>query len=88
MREYLKSISPLTRASELKKPTFILHPGKDTRVPVAQARTLLNALKANNATVWYAEFADANHDNFPSTNANNDWMLASWIMFVKTFVLN
>ena len=88
MRDYLKSISPVARASELKKPTFILHPGKDTRVPVAQARELLAALKANNATVWYAEFADANHDSFPTTNANNDWMLSSWIMFMKTFVVD
>jgi len=88
MREYLKSISPVTRALDLKKPTLILHPAKDTRVPVAQARALVDALKTNNATVWYAEFADANHDGFPNTNANNDWMLASWIMFVKTFVLN
>jgi dipeptidyl aminopeptidase/acylaminoacyl peptidase len=88
MRLYLQSISPLTRASDLKKPTFILHPGKDTRVPVAQARELLKALKSNNATVWYAEFADANHDGFPNTAANIDWMLASWIMFMKTFVLN
>jgi dipeptidyl aminopeptidase/acylaminoacyl peptidase len=88
MRAFLTSISPLTRAAELKKPTFILHPGKDTSVPVAQARELLKALKANNATVWYAEFSDANHDNFPTTAANNDWMLASWILFLKTFALN
>lgn len=88
MREYLLSISPVTRAKELKKPTFILHPGKDIRVPVSQARELLKALKDNNATVWYAEFADANHDGFPTTNANNDWMLASWILFMKSFVLN
>ena len=88
MRAYLTSISPVTRAAELKKPTFILHPGKDIRVPVDQARELLKALKANNATVWYAEFANAGHDGFPGTAANNDWMLASWIMFIKTFVLN
>ena len=28
MRAYLMSISPVTRAAELKKPTFILHPGR------------------------------------------------------------
>ena len=88
MRAFLTSISPLPRAAEIKKPTFILHPGKDTSVPVAQARELLKALKANNATVWYAEFADANHDTFPTTNANNDWMLAAWILFLKTFLVN
>jgi dipeptidyl aminopeptidase/acylaminoacyl peptidase len=88
MRNYLMSISPITHATDLKKPTFILHPGKDMRVPVAQAQELLKALKANNAIVWYAEFADANHDTFPTTAANNNWMLASWIMFIRTFVLN
>ena len=56
MREFLKSISPVTRAADLKKPTFILQPGKDTRVPVGQAQELVKALKANNAPVWYLEF--------------------------------
>jgi dipeptidyl aminopeptidase/acylaminoacyl peptidase len=88
MREYLKSISPLTRAAELKKPTLIMHPGKDARVPVAQAQELVSALKANNAPVWYLEFADANHDNFPTTQANQDFVFDAQILFLKTFVLN
>jgi dipeptidyl aminopeptidase/acylaminoacyl peptidase len=88
MREYLKSISPLTRAAELKKPTLIMHPGKDSRVPVAQAQELVSALKANNAPVWYLEFADANHDNFPTTQANQDFVFDAQILFLKTFILN
>lgn len=88
MQKYLQSISPMTRAADLKTATFILHPSKDSRVPVAQAQELVAALRKNNATVWYAEFADANHENFPTTNANNDWMLVSWIWFMKTFALN
>jgi dipeptidyl aminopeptidase/acylaminoacyl peptidase len=87
IREYLKSVSPVTRAADLKTPVFILHPAKDIRVPVGQARDLRDALKKNNATVWYAEFADADHD-FPNTAANNNWMLASWIVFVQNFLLN
>jgi dipeptidyl aminopeptidase/acylaminoacyl peptidase len=85
---FLKSISPVTRAQDLKKPTFILHPAKDARVPVAQARELLDALKKNNATVWYAEFADANHDGFPNNQPNLNWMLAAWVAFLKAYVLN
>ena len=88
MREFLLSISPVTRAKDLKKPTFILHPGKDMRVPVGQARELLDALKKNNATVWYAEFADAQHEPFPNNAPNGNWMLSAWIMFVKTFLVN
>jgi dipeptidyl aminopeptidase/acylaminoacyl peptidase len=88
MRDYLKSISPVTRAADLKKPTLILHPAKDARVPVAQAQELVKALTANNAPVWYVEMADANHDNFPGSVANADFMLETWIAFLKKFVLN
>lgn len=88
MHEYLLKISPVTRAGDLKKPTMILHPGKDPRVPVSQAQELVTAIKANKETVWYAEFTEANHDNLPGSDVNNDWMLAAWIWFMKTFVLN
>jgi dipeptidyl aminopeptidase/acylaminoacyl peptidase len=88
MREFLTSISPITRAADLKKPTLIMQPGKDIRVPPAQARELFNALKAHNAPVWYAEFTNADHDNFPASRENNDWQLAAWVMFFKTFLLN
>jgi dipeptidyl aminopeptidase/acylaminoacyl peptidase len=87
-REFLKSISPVTRAAELKKPTFILHPGKDIRVPVGQARELRDALKKNNAPVWYAEFPNASHDPFPSTGTEYNWMMAGWIAFVQQYLLN
>lgn len=87
-REFLKSISPVTRAADLKKPTLIIQPGKDTRVPVSQALEMVQALKANNAPVWYVEFADANHDNFPTTQANGDFSILAWIMFFQQFVLN
>ena len=88
MREYLLSISPVTHAARMKKPTLIQHPGLDTRVGLGQAQELVTALKANNATVWYQEYTNANHDNFPVTNANNDFVLASWMWFMKSFVLN
>jgi dipeptidyl aminopeptidase/acylaminoacyl peptidase len=88
MREYLTSISPVTNAKALKKPTFILHPGLDTRVGLGQAQELVKALKANNAPVWYFEFTTANHANFPASAANNDFMIASWVWYLKNFVLN
>lgn len=88
MRAFLTSISPVTRAADLKKPTLIMQPGKDMRVPVTQARELLNALKANNAPVWYAEFADADHESFPGSVAAGDWVVQVWIAFFKAYLLN
>jgi dipeptidyl aminopeptidase/acylaminoacyl peptidase len=86
MRQFLLSMSPITRAAEMKKPTLILHPGKDARVPVAQAQEMVKALKANNATVWYLEWPDANHENLPAVGG--DYLLATWAWFFQNFVLN
>jgi dipeptidyl aminopeptidase/acylaminoacyl peptidase len=86
MREYLTSISPLTRASELKKPTLILHAGKDARVPVSQAQDLVKAMKASNTPVWYVEWPEANHDNLGAVGG--DYLLATWMWFFRNFVLN
>ncbi|MGH9411421.1 MAG: S9 family peptidase [Vicinamibacterales bacterium] len=86
MRKFLLSISPVTRAAELKKPTLIVQAGKDPRVPVDQGQELVKALKANNATVWYEEVTNANHDNLPFVGG--DYVLYSWMLFFKTFVLN
>ena len=86
MREFLTSLSPVTRASALKKPTFIIHPGKDPRVPVAQAQELLKGLRTSNPNVWYLEYTDANHDNLPAVGG--DYLLAAWMLFFKTVLLN
>jgi dipeptidyl aminopeptidase/acylaminoacyl peptidase len=86
MREFLLSLSPVTRASEIKKPTLIIHPGRDPRVPVSQAQELLKGMKTNNPNVWYLEFTEATHDNLPVVGG--DYLLASWMWFFKTFVLN
>lgn len=86
MRQFLLSLSPVTHAVELKKPTLIIHPGKDPRVPVSQAQDLLNALKTNNPNVWYLEFTEANHDNLGPVG--DSYLLASWMWFMRNFVLN
>jgi dipeptidyl aminopeptidase/acylaminoacyl peptidase len=86
MREFLLSLSPVTRAAELKKPTLIIQGGKDPRVPVGQAQELLKAVKTSNPNVWYLEFADANHENL--AGIGGDYLLASWMWFFKNFLLN
>jgi dipeptidyl aminopeptidase/acylaminoacyl peptidase len=86
MREYLKSISPVTRASELRKPTLLIQAGKDTRVPVEQGRQLMQAMQASKTPVWYLEYPDANHDNLGQLGG--DYLIASWMWFFRNFVLN
>ena len=86
MRDFLLSLSPVTRAAALKKPLLIIQGGKDPRVPVGQALELLKTVKTSNPNVWYLEFADANHENLG--NVGGDYLLASWMWFFKNFLLN
>jgi dipeptidyl aminopeptidase/acylaminoacyl peptidase len=88
MRAFLLSISPVTHASQLKKPLAIVHPGNDTRVPVSQARALVAALTSNNTPVWYMEYANAGHDSVPRNRADDQYNFACWIEFVKRYLLN
>ena len=64
MRAFLASISPMTRAADLKKPVVVIHPSKDTRIPVGQAADFAKAVRANGTPVWYIEYTDVGHDNF------------------------
>jgi dipeptidyl aminopeptidase/acylaminoacyl peptidase len=88
MRKFLLSISPVTRAAELKKPIGIAHPGNDIRVPVSQAREMVEAVKKNGVPVWYMEYANVGHDGFPGTLQNYNFNFAAWIQFVKLYLVN
>jgi dipeptidyl aminopeptidase/acylaminoacyl peptidase len=86
MRAFLTSISPITRAAELTKPVGVVHPSKDTRIPVGQAADFAKAVRAHGTPVWYIEYTDMGHDNFPGKY--NDFNFYCWILFVKTYLLN
>jgi dipeptidyl aminopeptidase/acylaminoacyl peptidase len=86
MRAFLASLSPATRAAALKKPTFVIHPGQDARVPVSQAQELVAALRTSNPNVWYLEFTEANHDNLGGIGG--DYLLAGWMWFFQKFLLD
>jgi dipeptidyl aminopeptidase/acylaminoacyl peptidase len=88
MRAFLTSISPIARVSELNKPVAVIHPSKDTRIPVGQATDFAKAVRANGVPVWYIEYTDVGHDNFPGSAANANFNFYCWILFVKTYLLN
>ncbi len=55
-----KARSPITRASAIKIPVYILHGERDQQVPTAQAHAFEGALKAAGATVE-SQFPNATH---------------------------
>lgn len=61
MRAHLMAISPLTNASRITKPLFIIHGANDPRVPVSEAEQLLSAVRANGGEAWLMLAANEGH---------------------------
>jgi dipeptidyl aminopeptidase/acylaminoacyl peptidase len=87
MREFLKRISPITNASKLRIPLFIVHGANDTRVPPAQAEEMARIARANGVPVWLTIYGDEGH-NFWARPANNNFWFYTWITFIKQYLLN
>jgi acetyl esterase/lipase len=67
--EIYRAASPLARVSEDAPPFFVIHGHDDTLIPVPEARSFVDALRAvSRNPVAYAELAGAQHafDVFPS----------------------
>ena len=88
MREFLTRISPVTLAAQIKAPLMIAHGRQDARVPLAQAESMHQALKAGGVPVWLIIYDDAGHENFPRTQANSDFNFYTWILLAERYLLN
>jgi dipeptidyl aminopeptidase/acylaminoacyl peptidase len=86
VREFLTRISPVSLAAKIRVPLFIMHGGKDTRVPPAQARAMAAAVRKNGVPVWLAIYGDEGHIAF-ANSANNDFNLFTWAVFVQEYLL-
>lgn len=86
MRTFLSRISPVTYASKIRVPLFIMHGGKDTRVPPGQAQQMARAVRANGVPVWVAVYEDEGHVAFANP-ANNDFNLFTWARFAEEYLL-
>ena len=87
MREFLTRISPVTNASRIRIPLFIVHGRNDSRVPVGQAEEMARLVRANGVPVWVTVYGDEGHD-FWAQPSNNNFFFYSWIQFLKQYLLN
>ena len=85
MREFLEKISPNNNVTRISKPMFIVQGLNDPRVPVTEAEQMVDALKKKGNATWYLLAKDEGHGF--RKKVNNDFYLASVVMFVKEFVL-
>src|SRR5438045_9214900 len=61
MHEFLDKISPLTSASKITKPLFVIAGFNDPRVPYTEGQQIVKAVRANNAPARWLLAKDEGH---------------------------
>ena len=85
MREFLMKISPLTSASNITKPMFIVQGRNDPRVPYTEAEQMVAAIKKNGGPVWFLMAKDEGHGF--SKKKNQDFQFYAGLKFVEDNLL-
>jgi len=81
MREFLEKISPLTNASRITKPLFVVQGKNDPRVPYTEAEQIVAKARANGTTVWYLRAENEGHGFVRKENA--DYQFYATILFLQ-----
>ena len=85
MREFLIKISPLTNASAIKKPLFVIHGKNDPRVPLNEAEQIIKTVQKNGVPVWYLMANDEGHGF--SKKKNIDYEFYTTVQFIEEMLL-
>jgi len=85
MHEFLSSISPLTNARFIDKPMFIVQGLNDPRVPASEAEQIVEAIRKNNAEVWYLLAEDEGHGFGKKSNRN--FFQQATVLFLEKYLL-
>jgi dipeptidyl aminopeptidase/acylaminoacyl peptidase len=85
IKEFLLQTAPVTNASKITKPLFIIQGQNDPRVPVTEGQQMLSAVRKKGIPVWYLLAKDEGHDW--SKQANRDYRLYAMALFVQEQLL-
>jgi dipeptidyl aminopeptidase/acylaminoacyl peptidase len=86
VRAVLDQISPLANAGKIRAPLLVVHGKNDPRVPVSEAKQIVQKVRANGTPVWYLE-ADNEGHGF-ARKANADFYFYSMVAFIERYLLN
>ncbi len=84
MAKFLQSISPLTHASKITKPMFIVQGLNDPRVPYTEAEQMLKAIRSNGQEVWFMMAKDEGHGF--AKKANQNAQQEATMLFLEKFL--
>ena len=85
MHNFLIRISPLTNASKITKPLFVVQGLNDPRVPVTEAEQMVTVIRNNGGDVWYLLGKDEGHGF--SKKTNYDYYRAATVLFWQEYLL-
>jgi len=85
MRAFLTKISPLSHASKMTKPLFVVQGKNDPRVPYTEAEQIVREARAAGAKVWYLLAENEGHGFARKENA--DYLFYSIVMFLRETML-
>ncbi len=81
MRELLVSISPMTRAAEIRSALFVAHGANDPRVPLGEAEQIVDVVRKNGKEVW--KLVAMNEGHGFAKRENRDAYTALAVMFLE-----
>jgi len=84
-RAFLQRMSPLSGATRISRPLFVIQGQNDPAVPVAEAEQIVRAVRANNIPVWYLLGKDEGHGFRKRRNADYQFYLT--VLFLRRYVL-
>ena len=85
VREVLEKISPLANAARIRAPLLVVHGKNDPRVPVGEARQIVQQVRASGTPVWYLEADNEGHGFARKVNADYYYTV---VAFIERFLLN
>jgi len=85
MREFLLRISPLTSATRITKPLFVVQGKNDPRVPYMEAEQIVAKVRANGTRVWYLRGENEGHGFARKDNA--DFQFYATVLFMRDTLL-
>src|SRR5262249_39148304 len=60
-RDFLVSISPITKLDAIKAPLMVIHGANDPRVPIVETEQIVKALRERGREVQYLRYEDEGH---------------------------
>ena len=86
MSAFFERISPLSNASRITKPLFVIAGGNDPRVPRSESEQMFARVKQNGTPAWYLMAKDEGHGFQKKSNV--DFQFYATVAFVRKYLLD